>query len=63
MLSVFCCFVEISDEFALAPATVGGIASSAGRISNTIKVSRIYFKYKIIMKCFCSLLFIIIVRL
>lgn len=31
-------FSGLTYEFALAPATVGGIASSAGRLSNTIKV-------------------------
>lgn len=39
VLVTLCCFAELSEEFALAPATVGGIATSAGRISNTIKVS------------------------
>lgn len=36
ILSSFC---GLTYEFALAPATVGGIASSAGRLSNHIKVS------------------------
>lgn len=41
ILSSFC---GLTYEFALAPATVGGIASSAGRLSNTIKVcERIFF--------------------
>lgn len=35
ILSSFC---GLTYEFALAPATVGGLASSAGRLSNTIKV-------------------------
>lgn len=30
-------------EFALAPATVGGLASSAGRLSNSIKVCKRFF--------------------
>ncbi|XP_037027605.1 venom carboxylesterase-6 isoform X2 [Bradysia coprophila] len=37
ILSSFC---GLTYEFALAPATVGGLASSAGRLSNTIKETK-----------------------